>query len=407
MLRYLTAGESHGQALVAILEGMPAGLSLTAADIDVELARRQQGYGRGRRMKIEQDRVQILSGVRFGRTLGSPIALQIVNRDWVNWQDKMAVEPRPDLAAEDGTPVKERVTRPRPGHADLAGALKYGHRDLRNVLERASARETTARVAVGAIARRLLKEFGIEVFSHVVALGGIEAHPEGSWEEIRERAEASPVRCADPEAAAQMMAAIDAAKEAGDTLGGVFEVVVTGVPPGLGSHVHYDRKLDGRLAQALMSVQAIKGVEVGLGFRAAAMRGSQVHDPIAYRPYPPGPVTPQMLAAAERPGFYRLRNHAGGLEGGMSNGEPVIVRAAMKPIATLYEPLPSVDFYTKEPFAASVERSDTCAVPAAGVIGEAVVAFEVARAFLEKFGGDSIQEIQRHYLGYLEYLRSV
>lgn len=407
MLRYLTAGESHGKALVAIVEGVPAGMLLTASHIDHELRRRQAGYGRGRRMQIEHDHAEIVSGVRFGYTLGSPIALIIENRDWKNRRDEMAVEPVPGKGG-DQIPEGERVTRPRPGHADLTGALKYGHRDLRNVLERASARETAARVAVGAVAKRLLDEFGIEVFSHVVSLGGVQADLEGmNYEQIREAAEVSEVRTADPEAAKAMMERIDEAKKAGDTVGGVFEVVVLGVPVGLGSHVHWDRKLDAALAHALMSVQAIKGVEVGLGFGVASRFGSEVHDAIGYRPYGDEPPGPGDFRPEGRPGFYRASNRAGGFEGGITTGEPIVVRAAMKPISTLYKPLQSVDFYTKEPFAASIERSDTCAVPAAGVVGEAVVAIEVAKAFLEKFGGDSIQEIRRNYEGYLKALREV
>lgn len=407
MLRYMTAGESHGKALVAIVEGLPAGLFVTREHIDKDLGRRQKGYGRGRRMKIEQDRVEILSGIRYGYTLGSPVALLVENRDWKNRMEEMTPEPVEGKGG-DRIPVGERVTRPRPGHADLSGALKYGHRDLRNVLERASARETTMRVAVGALAKRLLEEFGIKVMSHVVRLGSVEAQVDGmSYDELAAKAEESEVRCADPDAAARMMALIDRAKQEGDTLGGVFEVVATGVPPGLGSHVHWDRKLDAKLAMALMSIQAIKGVEVGLGFGVAERFGSEVHDAIGYRPYPDTPPGPADFAAGERPGFYRMSNRAGGFEGGMTTGEPIVLRAAMKPISTLYRPLDSVDFYTKEPFKASIERSDTCALPAAGVVGEAVVAIELAAAFLEKFGGDSIQEIQRNYLGYVKALREV
>jgi chorismate synthase len=406
MLRYLTAGESHGKALVAIVEGLPAGLYVTREHIDAELARRQRGYGRGRRMQIEQDRVEILAGIRYGYTLGSPVALMVENRDWKNWVDVMTPDPVEGKGGEH-IPTGERVTRPRPGHADLVGALKYGHRDLRNVLERASARETTMRVAVGALAKRLLDEFGIKVMSHVIQLGSVVARVQGDYEEIFQRAEASEVRCADDEASEKMKALIDQAKQEGDTLGGIFEVVATGVPPGLGSHVHWDRKLDARLAQALMSIQAIKGVEVGLGFGVASRFGSQVHDAIGYRSYPPAEPGPGDFQGAERPGFFRMTNRAGGFEGGMTTGEPVVVRAAMKPISTLYRPLDSVDFYTKEPFKASIERSDTCALPAAGVIGEAVVAIELARAFLEKFGGDSLEEIRRNYLGYVKALREV
>lgn len=408
MLRYLTAGESHGPGLTAIAEGFPAGLFLTEEHIARDLSRRQVGYGRGRRMQIEKDRAEIRGGVRFGYTLGGPISLYIENRDWKNRMEEMNPAPVEGYSP-DQPPARERVTRPRPGHADLNGALKYGHKDLRNVLERASARETAARVAVGAIARRLLDHFGMQVMSHVVRLGGISASVEHlSYEEIARRAEESPVRCADPEAAERMMRKIDEAKKAGDTLGGVFEVVVTGVPPGLGSHVHWDRKLDARIAWAVMSIQAIKGVEIGLGFAAADRFGSEVHDAIGYRPYPEGSEPgPDDFRGPHRPGFYRLTNRAGGFEGGITSGEPIVVRGAMKPISTLYKPLDSVDFYTKEPFKASIERSDTCAVPAAGVIAEAVVAFEVARAFLEKFGGDSIKEIERNYRGYLQALREV
>ena len=408
-LRFLTAGESHGQALTAILEGMPAGLPLPADAIDAELARRQTGYGRGRRMKIEQDRVQILSGCRFGYTLGSPIALQITNRDWKNWEERMAPQATAGTEGEEGPPGPpewERVRSPRPGHADLAGALKYGHRDLRNVLERASARETAARVAVGAIAKVLLRRFGIDVGGHVVRIGDVEAPGfRGDLEAMRQAAEASEVRCADPEASVRMIGEIERAKAQGDTVGGVFEIIAVGVPPGLGSHVHYDRKLDGRIAGALMSIQAMKGVEFGLGFEAARRFGSEVHDPIGYIPYPDdwSPDSPDRLAY----GFTHHRNNAGGIEGGMSNGEPIVVRVAMKPISTLYTPLPSVSFETKEELPASIERSDYCAVPAAVVVGEAFVAFELARAFLEKFGGDSIAEIDRNYRGYLEQLRSV
>lgn len=408
MLRYFTAGESHGQALVAIAEGFPAGLAITSDHIAADLARRQAGYGRGRRMQIEKDRAHILSGVRYGYTLGSPIALKIENRDWKNRMDEMNPDPVEGYTP-DSIPQRERVTRPRPGHADLSGALKYGHKDLRNVLERASARETAARVAVGAIARRLLDHFGMRVVSHIVRLGGIRANTAGlTVDEIAQRAEASQVRCVDEQAAQAMMAKIDEAKKAGDTLGGVFEVIVVGVPPGLGSHVHWDRKLDGRLAQAVMSIQAIKGVEIGLGFEVAERFGSEVHDAIGYRPYPEdAPVEATDRTSGERYGFYRMTNRAGGFEGGMTTGEPIVIRGAMKPISTLYKPLDSVDFYTKEPFKASIERSDTCAAPAAGVVAEAVVAIEIANAFLEKFGGDSIKEIERNYTGYLASLREV
>jgi len=330
MLRYLTAGESHGKALVAIVEGVPAGLFLTREHIDKDLARRQSGYGRGRRMKIEQDRVEILSGVRYGYTLGSPIALMVENRDWKNWTEQMTPEPVEGKGG-DHVPEGERVTRPRPGHADLVGALKYGHRDLRNVLERASARETTMRVAVGAVAKRLLDEFGIKVRGHVVRVGSVQADVGGlGYDELFERAESSEMRCADPKATEAMKALVDQAKEAGDSLGGVVEVVATGVPPGLGSYVHWDRKLDGRLARALMSVQAVKGVEIGLGFGAAERFGSEVHDSIGYRPYPDTPAGPGDFQGPQRPGVYRTSNRAGGFEGGMSTGEPIVARAALK-----------------------------------------------------------------------------
>ncbi len=384
MLRYLTAGESHGPMLTTILEGIPANLPLAAEEINLDLARRQRGYGRGGRMRIEKDEANIVGGVRHGLTMGGPIAILIANRDWENW--KLTMDPRPGGREAD---PKEPVTRPRPGHADLAGALKYSQHDIRNVLERASARETAARVAVGAICKRLLREFDIEVFSHVVAIGGIEAKTEGlSFAEIRERAEASEVRCADPEAGEAMMRKIDEARKRGTTLGGVFEVVALNLPVGLGSYVHWDRKLDGRLAQAVMSIQAIKGVEIGLGFEGARRFGFETHDEIFY----------------EDGRFMRKTNRAGGLEGGMSNGEPIVIRGAMKPISTQYAPLASVDLLTKAPFKASVERSDICSVPAAGVIGEAVVAFEIARAFREKFGGDSLEEVRRNYEGYLKSL---
>ncbi len=385
VFRFLTAGESHGEALTAVIDGVPAGLPLAEAAINEDLARRQRGYGRGGRMKIERDQVRILSGVRWGLTLGSPITLQIANRDWENWRDAMAVGPLPPGAAP------KEVTRPRPGHADLAGAMKYGHRDIRNVLERSSARETTARVAVAGVAKRLLAEFGIRILSHVTEIGGVRipADFDMPWEEIERRAEASEVRCADPETEAAIIEAIDAARAKGDTLGGVFEVVALGCPVGLGSYVQWDRRLDGRLAQAFCAIQAIKGCEFGLGFEAARRPGSGVHDEI-------------LFDAAT--GFHRASNNAGGLEGGVTNGQPVIVRAAMKPLSTLRTPLRSVDLATREPVEAVVERSDVCAVPAAGVVGEAMMAIVLANAFLEKFGGDSLPEIRRNYSGYLDSL---
>ena len=386
VFRFLTAGESHGEALTAVIDGVPAGLQLTEGDIDEDLARRQRGYGRGGRMKIERDRVHISSGVRWGRTLGSPITLTIANRDWENWKGTMAVgTPDPSVAAK-------QVTRPRPGHADLAGAMKYGHHDIRNVLERSSARETTARVAVAGVAKRLLREFGITIISHVTEIGGVRINGDLSmpWDDIRRRAESSEVRCADPDAERAIIEAIDAAKEKGDTLGGVFEVVALGCPVGLGSYVQWDRRLDGRLAQALCSIQAIKGAECGLGFETARRPGSAVHDEILFD---------------TEGGFRRTTNNAGGLEGGVTNGQPLVVRAAMKPLSTLRTPLRSVDVATKEPVEAVVERSDVCAVPAAGIVGEAMVAIVLADAFLVKFGGDGIEEIRRNYLAYQESLR--
>lgn len=390
-MRYLTAGESHGRELTAIIEGVPAGLGVASADIDAELRRRQSGYGRGGRMKIETDRVEITSGVRHGKTLGSPIALVVKNKDWENWTGIMA-------PGEASMPADARVvTRPRPGHADLTGGLKYGHRDLRNVLERSSARETTMRVAAGTVARCLLREMGIEVLSWVTEIGGVTGETKGVPAALFKSAEGSEVRCPDADASKAMMKRIDRAKAEGDSLGGAFEVVITGVPPGLGSYVQWDRKLDARLVFALMSIQAIKGAEVGMGFKAASTPGSQVHDEISYsRRGSSAGFWPR------KPGFSRKTNNAGGIEGGMSNGEPIVLRAAMKPIPTLYKPLRSVDIETKKPFKASVERSDVCAVPAAAVIGEAVAAFEVACAFIEKFGGDSVAEMKRNYLGYLD-----
>lgn len=397
MLRYLTAGESHGPSLTAILEGIPAHLPLAAKEIDEELHRRQMGYGRGGRMRIEQDRVIITAGVRHGLTLGSPIAFTIINRDFENWKETMGVE-----AEAEARDPKPAMTRPRPGHADLAGAMKYGHHDVRSVLERASARETAARVAVGAICKRLLREFGISVVSHVVEIGGVRCDVAGlPLEEIRARAEVSPVRCADPQASEAMVAKIDEARRRKTTLGGIFEVIVEGVPVGLGSYIQWDLKLDGRLARALMSIQAIKGVEVGLGFEVARRWGFEAHDEIFYEA--PGP--PQTQDPKRRVGFYRKTNYAGGLEGGMTNGEPILLRAAMKPLSTQYAPLRSVDLETKEPFEASVERSDICSVPAAGVVGEAVVAFEVAAAMREKFGGDSLGEMRRNFDAYMTSIR--
>ncbi|MGE0439023.1 MAG: chorismate synthase [Vicinamibacterales bacterium] len=385
-LRFTTAGESHGKALVAIVEGIPAGLPIDAAWVNRDLARRMKGYGRGARMKIEADAVEWLSGIRAGETLGSPIAMLIPNRDWDNWVDVMAAE-------GDGEIRRRRVTRPRPGHADLTGVLKYDRLDARDILERASARETVARVAVGAVARRLLDACGIAVGSHVVSLGGIDAPaPDILPADLDAAADASPVRCLDAGVEAAMIARIDEAKKAGDTLGGIVEVVATGPVVGLGSHVAWDRKLDGRLAGMLMSIPAVKGVEIGLGFEAARRPGSAVHDPIdADRPRP----------IDRKGGFRRRTNNAGGLEGGMTTGEPLWARVAMKPIATLMSPLPTVDLTSGGPAQAQSERSDVTAVPAMGVIAEALVAIVLADALLEKFGGDSLAELTRNLEHYL------
>jgi chorismate synthase len=387
MLRFTTAGESHGPALVAVLEGMVAGLPLVGDDVNRELARRQQGYGRGRRMQIERDEVEFLAGVRAGETLGSPIAMLIRNRDWTNWQDVMDPAPRPGEPA----PRRRAVTRPRPGHADLTGLLKYDRDDARDILERASARETTARVAAAAVCRRFLGEFGVRLGSHVAELGGIEARrPDPMPEDINAAADASPVRMLDAGASDRVVARIDEMKAAGNTLGGVCEVVATGVPVGLGSHVSWDRKLDGRLGAALLSIPAVKGVEIGLGFTAARRSGAEVHDEIA--------VAPDRPRAGN---VRRLTNRAGGTEGGMTTGEPLVVRVAMKPISTLMKPLATIDMATGETAAATVERSDVTAVPAMGVIAEAMVAFVLAQAWLEKFGGDSLGETRRNFDGYI------
>lgn len=390
-LHFHTAGESHGKALTALLEGVPAGLELdTERDVDAELARRQGGYGRGRRMQIEQDRAELLSGVRLGETLGSPIAMVIRNRDWKNWTTAMAHEAPPD-------DVNPKALRPhylpRPGHADLAGAFKYDRRDVRDILERASARETAARVACGAVAKRLLGELGISIGSHVCSIGSVLATSMDVPKDLNARADGDPVRCLDAEASALMCAEIDDAKERGDTLGGVFEVVARGVPVGLGSYVSWDRKLDGRLAAAVMSIQAVKGVDLGIGFEGAMRSGSEVHDSIV-------PARDQ----ARSGGIGRATNRAGGLEGGVTTGEPVVVRGAMKPISTLRTRLPSVDLRDGSVGDAAVERSDVCAVPAAGVVGEAMVALVLADAVLEKFGGDSLGEVRRNLDAYITYL---
>ena len=387
MLHYLTAGESHGKALVTILQGIPAGLELSSERIDRELKRRQAGYGRGKRMKIEKDKVEIISGVRRGKTLGSPIALMIKNLDWENWRDIMIIEDKREVS-QNASPL----THPRPGHADLAGAIKYNLDDLRNVLERASARETAARVAVGAICKEFLFQFGIEIYSRVVQIGRIK--DTRKWQPTKasyQMIEDSPLRCLDKRAEAKIITEIDLAKKKGDTLGGVFEVIITNLPIGLGSYIQWDLKLDARLAYALMSIQAIIGVEIGLGFAGAEKFGSQVQDEIFYE------------KSEHR--FFRRSNNAGGIEGGMSNGESIILRAAMKPISTLAQPLSSVDIVSKEPVKAMKERADVCAVPAASVIGEAIAAFEIAKAMQEKFGGDSLREIKRNYSGYLDYVR--
>jgi chorismate synthase len=384
-IRFLTAGESHGRGLVCIIEGLPANLELSSEYINRELERRQKGYGRGGRMKIEKDRVQILSGVRFGKTLGGPIALFIENKDWENWKEKMAVEgERPETAVP--------FTRPRPGHADLAGGIKYNQRDLRNVLERASARETACRVALGAVCKRFLEELGVFVGSYVVSIGPV-CPPIEEQDLIKRHqlAEQSELRFPDPSKDKDFVELIDRAKEMGESLGGVFEVFAVGVPPGLGSHVHWDRKLDGRIAQAMMSIQAIKGVEIGLGFEASKRFGSEVHDEIGYR---------------EGEGYFRYSNNLGGLEGGITNGMPIIVRCAMKPIPTLTKPLRSVDVLTKEEVRAGKERTDVVAVPAASVVGESALALVLADAFLEKLGGDFMEEIKERYRIYLEHVKS-
>ena len=376
MLRYLTAGESHGKCLIGILEGLPAGLPVEVEYVNTQLKRRQTGYGRGERMSIEEDKVEILSGLRTGKTIGSPVSFIVANKDF-------SIENLPP------------VTAPRPGHADLSGALKFGTHDARDILERSSARGTAARVAAGAFAKLLLREFGIRVISHTVALGGVEAKGETlSPEEIETRIADSQLNCADPQAEEKMIALIDEAREKGDTLGGIFEVIVVNVPPGLGSHVQWDKRLDARLAAALMSVQAVKGVEIGMGFEVARRRGSEVHDEIFYDP------------ARRGLKFYRKSNNAGGIEGGISNGENLVLRAALKPIPTLRQSLASVDLVSKKEVKGAKERADVTVVPAAGVIGEAVVALEVASAFTEKFGGDSLTETNRNFRGYLDQVDS-
>jgi chorismate synthase len=392
MIRFSTAGESHGEALIALVSGLPAGVPVDLEVVNRELWRRQQGYGRGGRMKIETDQAHILSGVRHGRTIGSPIAIQLINRDWKNWQEKLPVET--------GDPAKHRaVTSPRPGHADLAGALKFNFPDARYVLERASARESAARVAAGAFAKLLLGNLGIGVASHVIRVGRVELEREAAWEEIAALAGKDEVvlACVDSAAEARMREEVDEASRAGDTVNGVFEVVAHGVPAGLGSYANWDERLDGQLAWAVMSLQAVKAVEIGRGVAAAATFGSHVHDPIHYAAgNPPGRPTR----------FTRPHNNAGGIEGGVSNGEDIVVRGYLKPISTLRQPLESVRFDTREATSASYERSDICVVPAAGVAAEAMVALVLANLVHEKFGGDSLVELKRNYLGYIEQLRS-
>ncbi len=386
MLRFLTAGESHGPELVAVVEGVPAGFDIDIAKINADLARRQKGYGRGGRMLIEKDEVRLVSGIRFGRTMGSPITFIIENRDYKNWQKRMSADPGDRGEAT-------LVTRPRPGHADLAGVLKYNLEDIRDVLERASARETTARVAIGALTKELLAPFGVTILGYCVSIGTTEAKtPDNPIDELARITEKSEVRMADADAERAVIAEIDACKKTGDTLGGVVEVIATGLPVGLGSHVQWDRKLDGRLAHALMSLQAAKGVEVGWGFKAARVRGSELHDEIGYD--------------REESRFTRLSNNSGGTEGGMSTGEALRVRVAFKPLSTLMRPLRSVDIKSKAEAVGAIERSDVCAIPAAAVIAETVVAFELANCFFEKFGGDSLVEIMRNYRGYLEQVRN-
>jgi len=388
-LRFTTAGESHGKALVVIVEGMPAGLPVSAEQVGQQLVRRMQGYGRGARMKIERDRIEWLAGVRAGETLGSPVAMLIPNLDWANWEDVMAAEGTP------GDIRRRRVTRPRPGHADLVGVLKYDRLDARDILERASARETAARVAAGALARRLLEEFGVEIGSHVVSLGGVLTPPPSSLPTpLNEASDRSVVRVLDPSVEREIIARIDAAKKAGDTLGGQIEVVARGLVLGLGSHTSWDRKLDGRLAGMLMSIPAVKAVEIGLGVEAALRPGSGVHDAILA----------DEAGADPKGGFRRQTNNAGGLEGGMTTGEPLVVRVAMKPISTLMSPLKTVELTTGAVANAQSERSDVTAVPAMGVIAEALVALVLADAMLEKFGGDSLGELRRNYDGYVASL---
>ncbi|MEE6451861.1 chorismate synthase [Gottfriedia acidiceleris] len=388
-MRYLTAGESHGPQLTTIIEGVPAGLPILAEEINVELRRRQGGYGRGRRMQIEKDTAQITSGVRHGYSLGSPIALVVENNDFKHWTNIMGAEPLDNLEYEG----KRSITKPRPGHADLNGAIKYGFRDVRNVLERSSARETTVRVAAGAVAKKLLSELGITIASHVIEIGGVKAKniDYKNVEDLHNKAENSEVRCIDAEATENMKSLIDDAKQKGDSVGGIVEVVVEGMPAGVGSYVHYDRKLDSKIAGAIVSINAFKGVEFGIGFQAGSLPGSEVHDEIDY---------------SKEQGYYRLSNRAGGFEGGMTTGMPIVVRAVMKPIPTLYKPLKSVDIETKEVYEASIERSDSCAVPAASVVAEHIVAWEVAKAIVEQFESDQLERLKRNIEDFREYARN-
>ncbi|MFS0687908.1 chorismate synthase [Sporosarcina sp. 179-K 8C2 HS] len=391
-MRFFTAGESHGPQLTAIIEGLPAQMPLTAEMINDELKRRQGGHGRGRRMQIEKDQVLITSGVRHGKTLGSPVTLTVVNDDWKHWTSIMGVEPLADYVNPED--IKRQITRPRPGHADLVGGMKYGHRDLRNVLERSSARETTMRVAVGAVAKQFLRQLDIHTIAHVTEIGGITTDPDSysglSMDELREIIENDPVYCADKEASVQMVAAIDDIKGRGDTLGGVVEVIIEGCPPGIGSYVQFDRKMDGKLAGGMMSINAFKGVEFGLGFKMAQKPGSEVHDEIAW---------------SEELGYYRKSNRLGGLEGGMTTGMPIVIRGVMKPIPTLYKPLESVDIDTKEPFVATIERSDPCAVPAASVVAEHVIATEMAKAIMEEFRSDTMDGLKEEIERYRQYVK--
>jgi chorismate synthase len=382
MLRFLTAGESHGKSLITIIEGFPAGLKVNIGFINSELERRQKGYGRGERMMIEKDEVEVLSGIRLGRTTGSPLSFLIRNKDFPAWERIMSIEEK----------EVEEVLLPRPGHADLSGYLKYGLDDLRDVIERASARETAARVAAGAMAKLLLKEFNIEIFSFTIAVGKRSARIEGEWDEIKEKAESSALRCPDKRGEEEMIKEIERAKEKGDSLGGIFQVVAIGVPPGLGSYVHWDKRLDARLAFAIMSIPSVKGVEIGEGFSSPSIYGSSFHDEIFYD---------------KRKGFFRITNRAGGIEGGVSNGEPIVLRGAVKPVPTLAKPLHSVHLKSKSSAPAHKERADVCVVPSAGVIAEAMTAWILADAFLEKFGGDCLKDIKRSYENYLERLKRV